>query len=56
MNETQKIKNSIISARILLGMAEGKPANEAFDSVLGEGAFDNMVSELYEKLRAKAAN
>lgn len=46
-------KDQIISARILAAMASGMELREAFDSVLGEGAYMKMAGEVYDALRAK---
>lgn len=45
--------NAEISRRILTHRIAGKTNREAFDLVLGAGAFDAMVSDLYDALRAK---
>lgn len=48
-------KSQIISARILVMVAEGASVREAFDAVLGEGAYETMAGEIYDALRAKRA-
>lgn len=45
-------KNAIISARILTNLANGMDIVEAFDAVLGEGAYLKFAGELYDDLRA----
>lgn len=47
MTMTQKI-----SARILVLVAAGMTPREAFDAVLGAGAFEKMAGEIYDALRA----
>ena len=51
----QAIKNAAISAAILMKMNEGAELKEAFDAVLGAGAYEKMVGELYDELRERAA-
>ena len=46
-------KDQIISAKILTAMASGMELQAAFDSVLGEGAYMKIASDLYDTLRAK---
>lgn len=43
--------NAKISQAILNLIATGKTLQEAYDAVLGAGAYDRMVSELYDSLR-----
>lgn len=50
----QALKNAKISAMILILIEEGMALRDAFDAVLGEGAYEKMVSDLYHDLRAKA--
>jgi hypothetical protein len=40
---------------ILARVAQGQQLPEAFDAVLGEGAYQRLAFELWEELRAKAA-
>jgi hypothetical protein len=51
----EALKNAAISARILEAKNSGLTMREAFDAVLGAGAYDAMVSDLYDSLRAKSA-
>jgi len=44
----------IISARILALKNSGMSLREAFDAVLGAGAYDKLAGEVYDALRAKA--
>lgn len=46
--------NAKISDRILVLMASGMDVVEAFDRVLGEGAYAKLASDLYDELRAAA--
>jgi hypothetical protein len=48
-------KNAIISLRILTLMAEGANVRDAIDAVLGEGTSKQMISDLYDQLRAKGS-
>lgn len=45
MNKTQ-----IASAKILSLVSEGKTLSEAFDAVLGAGAFEKLAGEVYDTL------
>jgi hypothetical protein len=54
MTFVQAIKNGLIQ-EIAIEIALGKTPREAFESVIGEGAWEQMAGELYESLRAKAA-
>ena len=48
-------KDQIISAKILLAMANGMDVQAAFDFVIGEGAYLKFAGDLYDKLRAQNA-
>ena len=50
----EQIKNAAISALIMSKVAEGMTIRQAFDAVIGEGAYAKMAGELYDALRAKA--
>lgn len=43
-----------VAARIAIEMSKGATTAEAFDIVLGAGAYDAFVSDLYDALRKKA--
>ena len=47
--------NSKISAAILANIAAGMTLPQAFDAVLGKGAYAKLAGDLYDALRAKAA-
>ena len=47
-------KNAVISARILARLAAGDSLPEAFDAVLGAGAYQALAGDLYDTLRARA--
>ena len=47
--------NAKISAAILANIACGMALPQAFDAVLGEGAYAKLAGDLYDALRAKAA-
>lgn len=44
--------NAKISARILKLVAEGQTLEAAIDTVIGKGAYEKMVGELYTALRS----
>lgn len=46
--------NPKISAAILAHVAAGKSLPEAFDAVLGAGAYAKLAGDVYDALRAKA--
>ena len=46
-------KDPIISAKILAAMASGMELQAAFDSVLGEGAYTKLASDLHDAMNAK---
>lgn len=48
------MKNAAISARIMQLVASGAPLQDAIDAVLGAGTYAQLVSDLYDALRAKA--
>lgn len=43
--------NATISLRILVLVSQGMELKEAFDAVLGGGAYEKMAVEIYETLR-----
>jgi hypothetical protein len=56
MQEAAATKNDAIGAAILAAMAQGLTLPQAFDAVLGEGAYLALAGELYDALRAQAAS
>ena len=50
----QELKNAAISAKIIAHMNAGMTLPQAFDAVLGEGAYMKLAGEVYDELRAKA--
>lgn len=46
--------NAAISAAILAHVAAGLTIGQAIDAVLGVGTYDQIVTELYNELRARA--
>lgn len=48
-------KTQAISAMILARVAQGQTLPEAFDAVIGDGAYERLAGELWEELRARAA-
>lgn len=51
----EQIKNAAISAGILALKQSGMTLRQAFDAVLGEGAYSKVAGEVYDALRAKAS-
>lgn len=49
----EALKNAQISAAILANMNKGMNIKEAFDAVIGEGAYMKLAGEVYHALRAK---
>lgn len=49
----QALKNAAISAKIIANVQAGMSVSEAYDAVLGAGAYVKMAGELYDALRAK---
>jgi len=45
-------KQQAISALILAQVAQGKSIKEAFDAVIGEGAYDRLAGEIWEAFQA----
>lgn len=46
------MKNQIISAKIAAHLAAGMTIQQAFDAVLGAGAYARVAREVYDALRA----
>ena len=44
-------KQQAISALILAEVAKGRTIQEAFDAVIGEGAYERLASEVWEALQ-----
>lgn len=53
LNNSAAIKNAAISAMILTKRLEGMSMREAFDAVIGEGAYSKLAGEIYDELRAR---
>lgn len=47
-------KNQAISALILAEVAQGKTIQQAFDAVIGEGAYEQLAGEIWEALQPRA--
>jgi hypothetical protein len=45
-------KTQAISQMILSRIAEGMTLREAFDAVLGQGAYDKLASDLHDEFNA----
>lgn len=43
--------NQVISLRILALVAGGMALKEAYNAVMGAGAYEKLASDIYEKLR-----
>lgn len=50
----EALKNAAISAKIIALKNSGMTLQQAFDAVLGEGAYMKLAGEVYDALRAKA--
>ena len=50
----QALKNAAISAKILINVQAGMTLQQAFDAVLGDGAYIKLAGDVYDELRAKA--
>jgi len=48
-------KAVVINAAIALLIKQGLPVQAAMDLIMGEGAYRELVGQVYEALRAKAA-
>lgn len=51
----QALKNAAISAKILANVQAGMTLREAFDAVLGQGAYAKLAGEVYDALQSRAA-
>lgn len=49
----QALKNAAISAQIIINMQAGMSLQQAFDAVLGAGAYAKLAGEVYEDIRAR---
>ena len=49
---TQAAKNAAISAKIVANVNAGMTVAEAYDAVLGQGAYLRLAGELYDQMRA----
>lgn len=49
------MKNAQISAAILANVAAGMTIQQAFDAVIGEGAYMKLAGEVYDQLTKAAA-
>ena len=47
-------KNRAISLAIIANMQAGKSLEEAFNAVLGNNKYDEMVADIYQALRNKS--
>ena len=48
----QITKNAQISEAIMIQVAAGLSVQQAFDAVLGQGAYMKLAGELYDQLKA----
>lgn len=51
MEGREMTKQQAISLMILENVTNGMSLEEAFDAVLGAGAFEKLAGEIYEELR-----
>jgi hypothetical protein len=51
--EAIAFNNYRISSEIMTARIAGKTVQDAFDSVLGDGAYDKLAGEVYDELRGK---
>jgi hypothetical protein len=47
-------KTQAISALILAEVAQGKSIQQAFDTVIGPGAYERLAGEVWEALQPRA--
>lgn len=52
--DSATINNAKISARIIAKIGEGLSLPEAFDAIMGTGAYKAFAGDLYDSLQAKA--
>jgi hypothetical protein len=50
-NPSTMTKTQAISALILSEVASGKTIQQAFDAVIGEGAYERLAGEVWEALQ-----
>ena len=48
-------KNTCINVAVLMLVDAGKSVDEAFDMIMGDGAYEKLSGDVYEMLNAKAA-
>lgn len=48
----EALKNAAISAKIMTNVQAGMTLRQAFDAVLGAGAYSKLAGEVYDALRA----
>lgn len=53
MSQTTTSKNQSISLRILALVKNGMPLPQAYDTVMGQGAYMAIAGEVYDALRVK---
>lgn len=56
MTTKQTIKNIRISAEILKLVLAGQDVRQAFNVVIGEGAYEKLAGDIYDELKARSAN
>ena len=55
MTTEQTIKNIRISAEIIKLVLAGQDVRQAFDAVMGEGAYNKLAGDVHDELRARSA-
>ena len=55
MTTEQTIKNIRISAEIIKLVLAGQDVRQAFDAVIGEGAYEKLAGDVYNELSARSA-
>lgn len=49
---TQADKNALISARIIAKVSEGMSVKDAYDFVMGSGAYAKLAGEIYDEINS----
>ena len=55
MTTEQTVKNIRMSAEILKLVLEGQDVRQAFDAVMGEGAYNKLAGDVHDELCARSA-
>lgn len=49
-------KNKLITITLAKKIASGMDVRQAWESLFGEGSWEKMTGQIYDELRARAAN